>query len=204
MNIREITDIASEAALQAPEKVRVVQLNKEGPYWEYDRRAREAMCAKAIELGCAEKDEEIRRFQDEKKYVWDSWQKVADFIQDSGELGELGQDKSQVALDGLRELLELRKTKSSPWISVKERMPTREEADESGDVVVTDGEGWWIHGIQHSFSANATHWMTFIPPPKPSEEEKMREEFEAWCKLAPSELEGRKIAWAAWQAARKS
>jgi len=287
MNLREITDIASEAALKKLQETQtncvVVALED----CEKDRPAREAMCAKAIELGCAEKDEEIHLFQDEKKYVWDGWQKVADFIQDSGELGELGQDKSQIALDGLRTLLELRKkvksleaevnrrtdsndclykeiarleaeklnlqerndnqtydferlerllnieentdkltkpifdaiqnlqrqveqqSKASPWISVKERMPTKEDADKSSQraVLVMSQSGMiGVCPYDKIGSYMWAYWAPVIPPPQPSAEEKMREEFEAWYAThgprTPNPL-NKDLAWAAWQAARK-
>lgn len=101
--------------------------------------------------------------------------------------------------------------KASPWIPVSERMPTREEADPSGAVTVTDGSFQWREQADRSTPwTNPTHWMPFVPPPQPSAEDKMRQEFEAWWKDSPHVMsnyanEGiKKVAEITWQAARKS
>jgi hypothetical protein len=157
MNITEITDKASKAAAAfiAPNAGNsyLMVIHEECCGYDEDRPAREAMCAKAIELA-----------------------------------------------------------KVSLWIPATERMPTQEEADPSGAVIVTDGRFQWREQADRSITwTNPTHWMPFVPPPQPTAEDKMREEFEAWWKdfdpRTPQDPLGRdsaRSAWKAWQAARKS
>ena len=90
-------------------------------------------------------------------------------------------------------------------VSVK---PTREDADEGGKVIWTNGTSYleidWndIDGMHPSWK----WWRPFSPPPAPSPEEIERREFEAYYAEAdprtPQNPFEKEAAWKAWQAAR--
>lgn len=56
------------------------------------------------------------------------------------------------------------------WVSVKDRLPTREDANESESILAINiHEGYvgrWIWDIVSDYPAEFTHWMPLPEPPK--------------------------------------
>lgn len=64
-----------------------------------------------------------------------------------------------------------------PWVSLKERKPTKEDTDAGVEcVIVTDGTTYWRSAITNLSSA--THFLPFSPPAQPSQDELDRAAFE--------------------------
>lgn len=102
------------------------------------------------------------------------------------------------------------------WRSVEVK-PTREDADNDGNIILTNGDiylkiGWNnIKGIHSSWK----WWSPFCPPPAPSAEEVERERFEIWAATSSFGHDLTRMpcgkyynsvltseAWELWQAAR--
>lgn len=64
----------------------------------------------------------------------------------------------------------LREQEQRRWISVKDRLPNREDADPKGFIIAIDKESnkskiWWFD-IVAKYPQEFTHWMPLPEPPK--------------------------------------
>lgn len=67
-------------------------------------------------------------------------------------------------------LAALREQEQRGWISVKDRLPNREDADPKGFIIAIDKESnkskiWWFD-IVAKYPQEFTHWMPLPEPPK--------------------------------------
>ncbi len=101
---------------------------------------------------------QLQRWKEEMLVVWKKWDAVdAAVRKHSGMV--VGHNISDTVLRFIKERDEL------SWISVTERRPTEEDANEYGDVDWSDGKDIWESSFEDANEDKAaTHWRRIVLP----------------------------------------
>ena len=101
---------------------------------------------------------QLQRWKEEMLFVWKKWDEVdAAVRKHSGMV--VGHNISDAVLRFIKERDEL------SWISVTERRPAEEDANEYGDVDWSDGKDIWESSFEDANEDKAaTHWRRIVLP----------------------------------------
>jgi hypothetical protein len=101
---------------------------------------------------------QLQRWKEEMLFVWKKWDEVDAAVRKHPD-AVVGHNVSDTMLRFIKERDEL------SWISVTERRPTEEDANEYGDVDWSDGKDIWKSSFEDANEDKAaTHWRRIVLP----------------------------------------
>jgi hypothetical protein len=102
--------------------------------------------------------DQLQRWKEEMLFVWKKWDEVDAAVRKHPD-AVVGHNVSDTMLRFIKERDEL------SWISVTERRPTEEDANEYGDVDWSDGKDIWKSSFEDANEDKAaTHWRRIVLP----------------------------------------